>query len=143
MEKTPDEIYSLYENLSENSRDQASFELYDRDKKRGIYELHHDDDSKLRNEVNQINQRLEKIDLLIDNIRKPFNPQLNSNSTCPMPASGSEAQSGSSREQGLERLGPIGARVRHSPSTSPVASRLWGKESSVKISSTRFTEHYY
>ncbi|CAA7406614.1 unnamed protein product [Spirodela intermedia] len=84
MEKTPDEIYSLYENLSENSRDQASFELYDRDKKRGIYELHHDDDSKLRNEVNQINQRLEKIDLLIDNIRKPFNPQLNSNSTCPM-----------------------------------------------------------
>ncbi|CAA7394554.1 unnamed protein product [Spirodela intermedia] len=44
------EIYSLYENLSENSRDQASFELYDRDKKRGIYELHHDDDSKLRNE---------------------------------------------------------------------------------------------
>ncbi|CAA6672549.1 unnamed protein product [Spirodela intermedia] len=79
MEKTPDEIYSLYENLSENSRDQASFELYDRDKKRGIYELHHDDDSKLRNEVNQINQRLEKIDLLIDNIRKPFNPQLNSN----------------------------------------------------------------
>ncbi|CAA6675223.1 unnamed protein product [Spirodela intermedia] len=94
MEKTPDEIYSLYENLSENSRDQASFELYDRDKKRGIYELHHDDDSKFRNE----------------------------------PASGSEAQSGSSREQGLERLGPIGARVRHSPSTSPVASRLWGKE---------------
>ncbi|CAA7397907.1 unnamed protein product [Spirodela intermedia] len=84
MEKTPDEIYSLYENLSENSSDQASFELYDRDKKRGIYELHHDDDSKLRNEVNQINQRLEKIDLLIDNIRKPFNPQLNSNSTCPM-----------------------------------------------------------
>ncbi|CAA7401500.1 unnamed protein product [Spirodela intermedia] len=84
MEKTPDEIYSLYENLSENSRDQASFELYDRDKKRGIYELHHDDDSKLRNEVNQINQRLEKIDLLIDNIRKPFNSQLNSNSTCPM-----------------------------------------------------------
>ncbi|CAA7394541.1 unnamed protein product [Spirodela intermedia] len=79
MKKTPDEIYSLYENLSENSRDQASFELYDRDKKRGIYELHHDDDSKLRNEVNQINQRLEKIDLLIDNIRKPFNPQLNSN----------------------------------------------------------------
>ncbi|CAA6674236.1 unnamed protein product [Spirodela intermedia] len=79
MEKTPDEIYSLYENLSENSRDQASFELYDRDKKRGIYELHHDDDSKLRNEVNQINQRLEKIDLLIDNIRKPFNPQLNLN----------------------------------------------------------------
>ncbi|CAA7407820.1 unnamed protein product [Spirodela intermedia] len=79
MEKTPDEIYSLYENLSENSRDQASFELYDRDKKKGIYELHHDDDSKLRNEVNQINQRLEKIDLLIDNIRKPFNPQLNSN----------------------------------------------------------------
>ncbi|CAA6674361.1 unnamed protein product [Spirodela intermedia] len=54
------------------------------DKKRGIYELHHDDDSKLRNEVNQINQRLEKNDLLIDNIRKPFNPQLNSNSTCPM-----------------------------------------------------------
>ncbi|CAA6675061.1 unnamed protein product [Spirodela intermedia] len=36
MEKTLDEIYSLYENLSENSRDQASFELYDRDKKRGI-----------------------------------------------------------------------------------------------------------
>ncbi|CAA6674135.1 unnamed protein product [Spirodela intermedia] len=56
MEKTPDEIYSLYENLSENSRDQASFELYDRDKKRGIYEF------------------------------------------------GSEAQSGSSRERGLERL---------------------------------------
>ncbi|CAA7400123.1 unnamed protein product [Spirodela intermedia] len=79
IEKTPDEIYSLYENLSESSRDQASFELYDRDKKRGIYELHHDDDSKLRNEVNQINQRLEIIDLLIDNIRKPFNPQLNSN----------------------------------------------------------------
>ncbi|CAA6663696.1 unnamed protein product [Spirodela intermedia] len=50
MEKTPDEIYNLYENLSENSRDQASFELYDRDKKRGIYELHHEDDSKLRNE---------------------------------------------------------------------------------------------
>ncbi|CAA7407017.1 unnamed protein product [Spirodela intermedia] len=97
-EENPDEIYSLYKNLSENSRDQASFELYDRDKMRGIYEL---------------------------------------------PASGSEAQSGSSREQGLERLGPIGARVRHSPSTSPVASRLWGKESSVKISSTRFTEHYY
>ncbi|CAA6658268.1 unnamed protein product [Spirodela intermedia] len=47
MEKTLDEIYSLYENLSENSRDQASFELYDRDKKRGIYELHHDDDSNL------------------------------------------------------------------------------------------------
>ncbi|CAA7409451.1 unnamed protein product [Spirodela intermedia] len=43
-------ISSLYENLSENSRDQASFELYDRDKKRGIYELHHDDDSKFRNE---------------------------------------------------------------------------------------------
>ncbi|CAA6674903.1 unnamed protein product [Spirodela intermedia] len=84
MEKTPDEIYSLYENLSENSRDQASFELYDKEMKREIYELHHDDDSKLRNEVNQINQRLEKIDLLIDNIRKPFNPQLNSNSTCPM-----------------------------------------------------------
>ncbi|CAA6664015.1 unnamed protein product [Spirodela intermedia] len=39
MKKTPDEIYSLYENLSENYRDQASFELYDRDKKRGIYEL--------------------------------------------------------------------------------------------------------
>ncbi|CAA7394395.1 unnamed protein product [Spirodela intermedia] len=84
MEKTLDEIYSLYENLSENFRDQASFELYDRNKKREIYELHHDDDSKLRNEVNQINQRLEKIDLFIDNIRKPFNPQLNSNSTCPM-----------------------------------------------------------
>ncbi|CAA7392258.1 unnamed protein product [Spirodela intermedia] len=84
MEKTPNEIYSLYENLSENSRDQASFELYDRDKKRGIYELHHDDDSKLRNKVNQINQRLEKLDLLIDNIRKPLNPQFNSNSTCPM-----------------------------------------------------------
>ncbi|CAA6658099.1 unnamed protein product [Spirodela intermedia] len=48
MEKTLDEIYSLYENLSENSRDQASFELYDRDKKRRIYELHHDDDSKLK-----------------------------------------------------------------------------------------------
>ncbi|CAA7392278.1 unnamed protein product [Spirodela intermedia] len=63
MEKTPDEIYSLYENLSENSRDQASFELYDRDKKRGIYEL---------------------------------------------PASGSEAQSGNSREQGLKRLEPMG-----------------------------------
>ncbi|CAA7405836.1 unnamed protein product [Spirodela intermedia] len=76
MEKTPDEIYSLYENLSENSRDQASFELYDRDKKRGIYELHHDDDSKLRNEI-----------------RRPAGP-----------ASGSEAQSGSSREHGLERL---------------------------------------
>ncbi|CAA7405301.1 unnamed protein product [Spirodela intermedia] len=52
MEKTLDEIYNLYENLSENSRDQASFELYERDKKRGIYELYHDDDSKLRNEVN-------------------------------------------------------------------------------------------
>ncbi|CAA7405470.1 unnamed protein product [Spirodela intermedia] len=52
MEKTLDEIYNLYENLSENSRDQASFELYDRDKKRGIYELYHDDNSKLRNEVN-------------------------------------------------------------------------------------------
>ncbi|CAA6661356.1 unnamed protein product [Spirodela intermedia] len=50
MEKTSDEIYSLYENLSENSRDQASFELYDRDKKRGIHELHHDNDSKFRNE---------------------------------------------------------------------------------------------
>ncbi|CAA6660749.1 unnamed protein product [Spirodela intermedia] len=74
MEKTPDEIYSLYENLSENSRDQASFELYDRDKKRGIYEIR--------------------------------------------AASGSEAQSGSSREQGLERLAWIDrARVRHSPST--------------------------
>ncbi|CAA7394772.1 unnamed protein product [Spirodela intermedia] len=84
MEKTPNEIYSLYENLSKNSRDQASFELYDKNKKRGIYELYHDDDSKLRNEVNQINQRLEKLDLLIDNIRKPLNPQFNSNSTCPM-----------------------------------------------------------
>ncbi|CAA7404010.1 unnamed protein product [Spirodela intermedia] len=84
MEKTPNEIYSLYENLSENSRDQASFELYDRDKKRGIHELHHDNESKLRNEVNQINQRLEKLDLLIDNIRKPLNPQFNSNSTDPM-----------------------------------------------------------
>ncbi|CAA7409594.1 unnamed protein product [Spirodela intermedia] len=84
MEKTPDEIYSLYENLSENSRDQASFELYDRDKKRGIHELHHDNESKLRNEVNQINQRLEKLDFLIDNIRKPLNPQFNSNSTDPM-----------------------------------------------------------
>ncbi|CAA7411061.1 unnamed protein product [Spirodela intermedia] len=50
MEKTLDEIYNLYENLSENSRDQVSFELYDKDKKREIYELHHDDDSKLRNE---------------------------------------------------------------------------------------------
>ncbi|CAA6673682.1 unnamed protein product [Spirodela intermedia] len=52
MKKTPDEIYNLYENLSENSRDQASFELYDKDKKRGIYELHYDDDSKLIKEVN-------------------------------------------------------------------------------------------
>ncbi|CAA7409210.1 unnamed protein product [Spirodela intermedia] len=34
MKKTSNEIYNLYENLSENSRDQASFELYDRDKKR-------------------------------------------------------------------------------------------------------------
>ncbi|CAA7394568.1 unnamed protein product [Spirodela intermedia] len=76
MEKTPDEIYNLYENLSENSRDQASFELYDMDKKRG-------------------------------------------------PASGSEVQSGSSCEQGLERLELMGARVCHSPSTSPVASRLF------------------
>ncbi|CAA6656589.1 unnamed protein product [Spirodela intermedia] len=79
MEKTLNKIYNLYENLSENSRDQASFELYDKDKKRGIYELYHDDNSKFRNEVNQINQRLEKLDLLIDNIRKPLNPQFNSN----------------------------------------------------------------
>ncbi|CAA6674222.1 unnamed protein product [Spirodela intermedia] len=55
MEKTPDEIYSLYENLSENSRDQASFELYDK-----------------------------KLDLLIENSRQPLNPQFNLNSTCPM-----------------------------------------------------------
>ncbi|CAA7402011.1 unnamed protein product [Spirodela intermedia] len=79
IEKTLNEIYNFYENLSENSRDQTSFELYDKDKKRGIYELHHDDDSKLKNEINQINQRLKKIDLLIDNIRKHFNPQLNLN----------------------------------------------------------------
>ncbi|CAA6664416.1 unnamed protein product [Spirodela intermedia] len=66
MEKTPDEIYNLYENLSENSKDQASFKLYDKDKKRGIYELHHNNDSNSRNEVNQINQRLEKLDLFIE-----------------------------------------------------------------------------
>ncbi|CAA7409443.1 unnamed protein product [Spirodela intermedia] len=129
MEKTPDEIYSLYENLSENSRDQASFELYDRDKKRGIYELHHDDDSKFRNEIREEQEIKIKI-LQNGRTRRPAGP-----------ASGSEAQSGSSREQGLERLArrSIGARVRHSPSTSPVASRL----SSAKISSTRFAEHCY
>ncbi|CAA7401995.1 unnamed protein product [Spirodela intermedia] len=107
MEKTPDEIYNLYENLSENSRDQASFELYDRDKKRGIYELHHDDDSKLRNEINEEQEIKIKI-LQNGGIRRPAGP-----------ASGSEAQSGgvaaSRGSSGL--LGSIGARVRHSPST--------------------------
>ncbi|CAA6675171.1 unnamed protein product [Spirodela intermedia] len=119
MEKTPDEIYSLYENLSENSRDQASFELYDRDKKRGIYELHHDDDSKLRNEINE-----EKEIKILQNggTRRPAGP-----------ASGSEVQSGVAASRGSSGLlGPIGARVRHSPSTS-----------SAKISSTRFAEHCY
>ncbi|CAA6658546.1 unnamed protein product [Spirodela intermedia] len=80
MEKTPDEIYNFYKNLSENSRAQASFELYNKDKKRGIYELYHNDDSKFRNE-NVLLDTSASINLLLISICDKFNISDLKNST--------------------------------------------------------------